>query len=100
MRLRVFGVGVKKRRFAGAVPAIAGIVAVVAGLAVIDKDIHTQLLKLLHGDAMTEMTSMSVRVQDSAVAAFRIVRDQGMEHGPLTAFTVAAAVLLLLMLKT
>lgn len=90
----------KKRRFAGVVPAVAGVAAVVAGLAVIDNDIHIQLLKLLHGGAMTEMTSMSVRMQDSAVAAFRIVRDQGIEHGPLTAFTVAAGVLLLFMLKT
>ena len=74
--------------------------AVVIGLAVVDKDIHTELVKLIHGDGMTEMTSMSMRAQDSAVAAFRIVRDQGVEHGPLTAFTVAAGVLLLFMLKT
>ena len=90
----------KKRPLTKALPATVGIMALLLGLMLIDKDIHAELVKLAHGGAAAELVSMTQRAQDSGLVMFRAAKDQILEHGPLTAFTIVSAGLLLFMLRT
>jgi len=91
---------VKERRLTKALPATVGIMALLLGLMLIDKEIHAELVNLAHGAGASDMTWAVHRAQDSALLMFRQAKDQVLERGAMTLFTVLSGVLLLFMLKT
>jgi hypothetical protein len=79
----------------------AGAVALVIGLAAIDERVHEEVSALVTGRAGSgELLSFGARLQELAFVALQAVRDQSIEHAPLTLFALAALVLFLLMLRT
>ena len=81
--------------------AAAGVTAVLIGLAVIDGRVQDRLATLFSGRGPTgELLSEGARLQELGTAILQAVRDQSIEHAPLTIFALAAAVLVLFMLRT
>ena len=81
--------------------AAAGVAAVLVGLAVIDGRVQDRLASLFAGRGPTGgLLSAGGRLQELGGAILVAVRDQSIEHAPLTIFALAAAVLVLFMLRT
>jgi hypothetical protein len=79
----------------------AGICAIVVGLAVIDERVRSEVTALVNGRASAvEIAGVSGRVQELGLVAMHAVRDQSIEHAPLTLFALVALVLFALMLRT
>jgi hypothetical protein len=85
----------------GGVTAVAGVGALVAGLALFDERVRVQIGHVVSGNPPTgQMVSMGERVQDFMAIAMQALRDQSIEHAPLVVFAVAAAVLVVFMTRT
>ncbi len=83
------------------ITAAGGICAVVGGLAIVDERVRNELVSLAHGGGSThDFASASAKVQDVLSLVLQAVRDQSIEHAPLTIFSLAALVLVLFMLRT
>lgn len=83
------------------VTGAAGISTVVVGLVVIDPRVREQAAALAAGRGPTgELVSASEQLQQFGFVALQAVRDQSIEHAPLTIFALAALVLFVLMLRT
>lgn len=83
------------------VTSAAGIGAILVGLVVIDPRVREQAMALARGKGPTgEFASAGERVQELGYIALQAVRDQSIEHAPLTLFALAALVLFVLMLRT
>jgi hypothetical protein len=79
----------------------AGIGAIVVGLAVIDERVRSEVAALVTGrGAAGEIAGFGVRVQELGLIALQAVRDQSIEHAPLTLFALLALVLFVLMIRT
>jgi hypothetical protein len=79
----------------------AGIGAIVVGLAVIDERVRGEIAALVTGrGAAGELAGVGERVQDLGLIALQAVRDQSIEHAPLTLFALVALVLFVLMFRT
>jgi hypothetical protein len=79
----------------------AGICAIVVGLAVIDERVRSEMAALLSGrGSSVEIAGFSGRVHELGMVAMQAVRDQSIEHAPLTLFALVALVLFALMLRT
>lgn len=90
-----------RRKTGSFVTSAAGIVAIAAGLLVIDPRVREQAAALARGRGPTsEFMSVGERMQDLGLVALEAVRDQSIEHAPLTLFALAALVLFVLMLRT
>jgi hypothetical protein len=63
-------------------------------------DVRASFMRLFSGSATSDMRDVGWRLQDAAWAVYQAVRDQSIEHAPLTIFVVIAGVLLLFMLRT
>jgi hypothetical protein len=89
------------RPLSAGVTAIGGICALVVGLAATDPRVREQLAGLASGRRPSgELVSAAARIEDLALVALHAVRDQSIEHAPLTIFVLAAALLLVFMLRT
>jgi hypothetical protein len=82
--------------------ALAGIGAVLVGLAVMDERVRVELSRIItDGPASSnELTTMSARLEDFMVVGMQAVRDQSIEHAPLVIFALAALVLVLFMIRS
>ena len=81
--------------------AAAGVAAVLIGLAVIDGRVQDRLATLFAGPGPTgELLSAGAKLQELGSAILQAVRDQSIEHAPLTIFSLAAALLVLFLLRT
>jgi hypothetical protein len=90
-----------KRYVTSFVTTGAGVCAIVVGLAVIDERVRSEVTALVSGRASTvEIAGVSGRVQELGLVAMQAVRDQSIEHAPLTLFALVALVLFALMLRT
>ena len=90
-----------RRKTRSFVTSAAGIGAIVAGLLVIDPRVREQATALAGGyGATSEFSSVGERMQELGYVAMQAVRDQSIEHAPLTIFALAALVLFVLMLRT
>jgi hypothetical protein len=79
----------------------AGLSAIVVGLAVIDERVRSEVAAAISGRAGSgELVGFGERVQELGVIALQAIRDQSIEHAPLTLFALAALVLFVLMLRT
>lgn len=85
----------------GVVTTSAGIGAIVVGLAIIDERVRSEVAALAAGRASTgELSGVGARIYDLGIVALQAVRDQSIEHAPLTLFALVALMLFVLMLRT
>lgn len=74
---------------------------IVFGLAIIDVRVREQMMAITDGgNPSGELLSVGARLQELAYLAMQAVRDQSIEHAPLTLFALAALILFVLMLRT
>jgi hypothetical protein len=79
----------------------AGACAIVVGLAVIDERVRSEVAALVSGHAGSgEIAGFGGRIQELGLVAVQAVRDQSIEHAPLTLFALVALVLFTLMIRT
>ena len=77
-----------------------GLCALIAGMAAIDGDVRKELARVMSGQGLSpQIASIGWRVREFADVAVRAMREQGMEHTALVIFGLAAAVLVLFMLR-
>jgi len=77
-----------------------GLCALIAGMAAIDTDVRKELVHVISGQGLSPQIASNVwRLRELAGVAFRAMREQGMEHAVLVIFGLAAAVLVLFMLR-
>jgi hypothetical protein len=90
-----------QRRLSSVAAAAGSLTIVVLGMAVMNARVREQLRHLLDGPRPSPDTlSTAYRMQDAVMVALDAMRDQTIEHAPLTIFALAATVLLLFMLRT
>ena len=90
-----------RRVTSGFITTSAGGCAILVGLAIIDERVRSEVAALASGRAGAgELESFGGRVQELGLLAIYAVRNQSIEHAPLTLFALAALVLFVLMLRT
>lgn len=97
------GLSMRRPSVFGGIAAAGGVMALVAGLAMIDGRVRDQVGLVLRGrpaGASDELATIGERLQDLLLVAVQAVRNQSIEHAPLVIFTLAALVLVLFMLRT
>lgn len=94
------GMRLRRPSIFGGLTALAGMGALVAGLALMDERVRVQIGRVVGGQAPTgEIVALTERVQDLLVIAAQVVRDQSIEHAALVIFAMAALVLVLFMTR-
>jgi len=90
-----------RRRTTSFITTAAGACAIVVGLAVIDERVRSEVAALVSGRAGSgEIAGFGGRLEELGLIAMQAVRDQSIEHAPLTLFALVALVLFALMLRT
>jgi hypothetical protein len=90
-----------RERVHGALTATAGLLLFVGGLALIDGRVRRQLTAMFAGPGPTEeLVAFHERLGELLFIALQAIRDQTIEHAPLVIFSLAAAVLMLFMMRT
>ena len=90
-----------QRRLSAGFAALGSLAAVGVGMAVMDDRVRVQMARIVCGEgASPEAVSYAQHVNDVVLTALDTLRDQSIEHAPLTIFALAATVLLLFMLRT
>jgi hypothetical protein len=90
-----------KRVTSSVITTGAGLSASVVGLAIIDERVRSEFAAIVSGHPSgTELAGAGARVGDLGFVVLQAIRDQSIEHAPLTLFALAALVLFLLMLRT
>jgi hypothetical protein len=93
--------GEAMRRLRTWLTAAAGLGILIAVLALVDDRVREQTERIVHGGAPSgEIVVASEQAQDIAYVFMRAVRDQSIEHAPLTVFGLAALVLVIFMTRT
>lgn len=90
----------KRLTAAKVLPTLASFLTLAVGLAAINDDVRRFVKRLLAGSAGSDLREVTGPVHDAAVAVYYAVRDQSIEHAPLTIFVVAASILVFFMLRT
>lgn len=99
--MRALTIGPMKATATSVITSGAGIGAIVAGLAIIDPRMRSEVTALVTGHGSTgEFASVGERLQALGLVAVQAVRDQSIEHAPLTLFAIVALVLFVLMFRT
>lgn len=81
--------------------AVGSLIVVVLGMAAMDARVRGLVRQLLDGEGLSpEVLSTVHRVNQAVLVALDAVRDQSIDHAPLTIFALAATVLLLFMIRT
>jgi hypothetical protein len=89
-----------RRRVVAAVVVLGGLAAILAGMAYIDPRVRQQIDYFASGRGPTpELRAVTQQAMGLAWTVWEAVRDQSIEHAPLTIFGLAAAVLVLFMLR-
>src|SRR5688500_849117 len=95
------GTTMRRPSIFGGVTAIAGISALVLGLAVLDDRVRVQLGRVFSGKGPTaEMASVGNSFKQLMAVTWQAVADQSIENAPLVVFSVAALVLVVWMTRT
>jgi hypothetical protein len=90
-----------RERVHGALTATVGLLLFVGGLALIDGRVRRQLATMFAAPGPTEeLVAFNERLGELLFIALQAIRDQTIEHAPLVIFSLAAAVLMLFMMRT
>jgi hypothetical protein len=83
------------------ITAVTGVVSLVVVLALVDYRVRDEISRLANGrPPSSEVMAAGEEAQNLTYIVVRAVRDQSIEHAPLTIFGLSALVLVLLMLRT
>jgi hypothetical protein len=95
------GTTMRRPSIFGGVTAIAGISALVLGLAIVDDRVRVQLARVLSGKPPTdEIASVGNSFTQLMSVTWQAVADQSIENAPLVVFSVAALALVIWMTRT
>jgi hypothetical protein len=99
--VKMQGTTMRRPSMFGGVTAMAGIVALIVGLAVIDERVRMQFSLIFSGRPPTgEIASLGHQVEDLFRVLWQGIADQSVENAPLVVFSVAALVLVVWMTRT
>lgn len=88
-------------RIRGGMAAAASLALIGTGMVLMNDRIQEQARRVAMGDGLsTDVTASVHRLQRGLFIALDTLRDQSLDHAPLTIFALAAAILLLVMLRT
>lgn len=88
-------------RLRGGLATAGSLAVILAGMTVMNERVREQVAAVIEGRGPSpEVTSSTHQVESVLLSALDLLRDQSMAHAPLTIFALAAAVLLLVMLRT
>jgi hypothetical protein len=77
-----------------------GLCGLIAGMALIDGNVREELARVMSGQGPSpEIASIGWRLREFAIFGARTMREQSMEHAALAIFGLAAAVLVMFMLR-
>jgi hypothetical protein len=80
--------------------AAAALVILIVALVAVDDRVREQMSSRFVGpQASTEIVAAGTQARGLAWVAYDAVRDQSLEHAPLTIFAIAATVLVFFMLR-
>jgi len=89
------------RRAKSFLGAAAGLLVLAGGLAVIDERVRFTFTRMLEGGAPTgDVSQAASSLEDLTYLILNAIRDQSLEHAPLTLFAIGAMVLVLFMTRT
>ncbi len=89
-----------QRAHIGWMASIGGAAALVGGLLVLDPRLRQQANGLAKGEPSSELVSINAEVQDILFTTLAFLRDYSVDNAVLVIFALAAAVLVLFMLRT
>ena len=90
-----------RRAFGDTLISVGALAALVLMLAASDGRVREQIsLRMAPSQASAQLAGAGVALRDLSAVVVDAVHDQGIEHAPLVIFVLAAAVLLLFMLRT
>lgn len=88
-------------RIRGGMAAAASVALIGTGMVLMNERAHEQAQRLALGEGLSaDVTASAHRLQRGLFMALDTLRDQSLDHASLTIFALAAAVLLLVMLRT
>jgi hypothetical protein len=89
------------RRVRSVLGAAAALFVLAAGLAIIDERVRHMFLGIIEGGAPTgEVAIAASSLEDMTILVLDAIRDQSIEHAPLTLFAIGALGLVLFMTRT
>jgi hypothetical protein len=89
------------RRAKSIIGAAAGLLVLAGGLAIIDERVRFSFMRMLEGGAPTgDVAHAASSLEDMSYLVLSAIRDQSIEHAPLTLFAIGAMVLVLFMTRT
>jgi hypothetical protein len=94
------GTAARRPSMMGGFSAIAGVGALVIGLAIVDERVRTELGRVFSGRPPSEITTLGNQFQDLIRLTWQAVQDQSVENAPLVIFAIAALVLVVWMTRT
>jgi hypothetical protein len=83
----------------GSLMAVGGVAGLVVGLAAIDVRVREEVVGVLSGHRTGDVATAGARIERFASTLFEALKDQSLEHAPLTIFALGALVLVLFMLR-
>ena len=89
------------RRARSVLGAAAGLFVLAGGLAVIDERVRFSFMRMIEGGPPTgDVSAAANSLEDLSMLVLNAIRDQSIEHAPLTLFAIGALVLVLFMTRT
>jgi hypothetical protein len=81
--------------------AAASLLVLAGGLAIIDERVRFSFMQMIEGGGPTgEVSAAASSLEDMTYLVLSAIRDQSIEHAPLTLFAIGALVLVLFMTRT
>jgi hypothetical protein len=89
------------RRARSWIGAAAGLLVLAGTLAIIDERVRYAMVSFVNGTTPAgEIAAASESLEDTVTLVMQAIRDQSIEHAPLTLFAIGAMALVLFMTKT
>ena len=89
------------RRARSILGAAAGLLVLAGGLAAIDERVRFSFMRMIEGGPPTgDVSTAAHSLEDLSMLVLNAIRDQSIEHAPLTLFAIGALVLVLFMTRT
>jgi hypothetical protein len=97
----MYGATARRPSKLGGFSAIAGVGALILGLAIVDERVRVELGRVFSGRAPTaEIRSLTHELENLSRVTWRAIQDQSVENAPLVIFSIAALVLVVWMTRT
>jgi hypothetical protein len=92
---------VRVRRVRSALAAVASLIVLAGGMALMDERVRYAIVHLADGNGPTgELAQAHSNIEETARLIVDVIREQSIEHAPLTVFAIGALALVLFMTRT